>query len=114
MADIYEVCFEVFNSLKLSDPYMHQETNHDRRRYWLVIRTVPSHYLNKCWDIINWKLGNKLQLNLNQNLYIFIQENAFENVIWNMARICLGLNVLKGIWYVVTLLKRPCPSVVEL
>ena len=26
--------------------------------------------------------------------YIFIQENAFENVVWKMAAICLGLNVL--------------------
>ena len=32
-------------------------------------------------------LGNKLEWNLNQNLYIFIQENAFENVVWNMAAI---------------------------
>ena len=38
--------------------------------------------LNQCWNIINRTLGNKLQLNLNQNLYIFIQENALENAIW--------------------------------
>ena len=25
--------------------------------------------------------------------YIFIQENAFQNVVWKMAAICLGLNV---------------------
>ena len=30
---------------------------------------------------------NKLQWNLNQNSYIFIQENAFENAIWKMAAI---------------------------
>ena len=30
-------------------------------------------------------LGNKLQWNFNQNLYIFLQENAFENVVWKMA-----------------------------
>ena len=36
-------------------------------------------------DIVHWKLRNKLQWNLNCNLYIFIQENAFENVIWKMA-----------------------------
>ena len=29
-----------------------------------------------------------------RNLYIFIQENTFENVVWKMAAICLGLNVL--------------------
>ena len=41
----------------------------------------------KCWDTVNRTLGNKLQWNLNRNLYIFIQENAFENVVWKMAAI---------------------------
>ena len=49
--------------------------------------TAPSHYLNQCWDIINWTLGNKHQWNLNQNSCIFIQEDAFENVIWKMVDI---------------------------
>ena len=31
-------------------------------------------------DIANWTLSNKLQWNHNRNSYIFIQENAFENV----------------------------------
>ena len=38
-------------------------------------------------EIVNWTLGNKFQWNLNQNLFIFIQESAFENVIWKMAAI---------------------------
>ena len=46
------------------------------------------------WIIVNLTHGNKLQWNLNRNPYIFIQENAFENVVWKMAAICLGLNVL--------------------
>ena len=49
--------------------------------------TAPSHYLNQCWNIVNWTLGNKLQWNLNRNLYIFIQENPLENVVWKMAAI---------------------------
>ena len=32
-------------------------------------------------------LGKKFYWNLNLNLYIFIQENAFENVVWEMADI---------------------------
>ena len=36
---------------------------------------------------VYWTLGNKLHWNLNQNLNIFIQENAFENVVWNMVAI---------------------------
>ena len=42
---------------------------------------MPSHYLNQCWNIINWTLGNKLQWILHWNLYIFIQKNAFEIVV---------------------------------
>ena len=43
---------------------------------------------------VNWTLRNKLQWNLDQNLYIFIQENVFENVVRKLVAICLGLNVL--------------------
>ena len=56
-------------------------------RLWLVAWSTPSHYLNQCWNNINWTLRNKLQWNLNQNSYIFIQENAFDNVLWKMAAI---------------------------
>ena len=45
----------------------------------------PSHYLNQCWNIVNWTLRIKLQWNCNRNWSIFIQEKAFENVIWNMS-----------------------------
>ena len=48
---------------------------------------TPSHYLNQCWNFDNCTLGNKLQWNLNRNVYIFIQENAFANVVWKMAAI---------------------------
>ena len=34
-----------------------------------------------------WTLGNILQWNLNWTLYIFIQENSFENVVWIIAAI---------------------------
>ena len=35
--------------------------------------------------MVNWTLGNKFQWNFYQNATIFIQENAFENVVWKMA-----------------------------
>ena len=54
----------------------------------------PSYYLNLYWNIVNWTLGNKLQWTLNRNLYIFIQENAFENDVWKWLPFCLSLNVL--------------------
>ena len=37
------------------------------------------------WTNANWTPGNKFQWNLIQDLYIFIQDNAFENVVWKMA-----------------------------
>ena len=41
---------------------------------------MPSHYLNQCWNIIDWTIKNKLQWNFNRYAYFFIQRNAFENV----------------------------------
>ena len=49
--------------------------------------SAPSHYLNQCWNIVNWTLRNKLQCNFNPNYNIFIQENAFESVVYEMAAI---------------------------
>ena len=50
---------------------------------WLVAWSAPSHCLNQCWNIINCKL----QWNFYRNSNIFIQENALENVVWEMAAI---------------------------
>ena len=44
--------------------------------------------MNQCWNIVNWRtLEEQISVNLNENLYIFIQENAFENVILEMEAI---------------------------
>ena len=89
-----EMSLNVNNSLRPSDAYMRQLTNHHRFRWWLVAWTAPSQYLNQNWNIINWNFRNKPQWNFNRNSNIFIQENAFENIVCEMASICLGLNVL--------------------
>ena len=47
----------------------------------------PSHYLKQCWNIVKLDLGNKFQWNLKRNWYIFIEANAFENVVWKMVAI---------------------------
>ena len=80
-------CHLWFNSLRPSDAYIRQSSNHHWSRWWLVAWPAPSHYLNQCWDIINWALRNKLQWNFNRYWYIFIQESSFENVICEMASI---------------------------
>ena len=78
---IYVAISQSVNSLRPSDAYMRQWSNHHWFRLWLVALPAPSHYLNQCWDIVNWTLGNKLQWNLNRNLNIFIEENTFEKVV---------------------------------
>ena len=42
--------------------------------------SAPRHWLNQCWIIINWTFRSKLQWYFNRNSYIFIKENAFENI----------------------------------
>ena len=49
--------------------------------------SAPSHYLNQCCVIVNWTLRNKLQWNSNQNIKLFIHENAFENIVCDMVAI---------------------------
>ena len=55
-------------------------------RWGLVPCSVPSHYLNNWWIIVNWIPGNKFQLNLNQNA-VFTQENWFTNITFKMVAI---------------------------
>ena len=52
---------------------------------------------NQCSVIANWTLRNKLQWNFNQNSKIFIQENASENIVWEMAAI-----LSRGWWVILT------------
>ena len=64
-------------------------------RQWLVACSAPSYYLNQCWAIVNWTLGNKLQWNFNQNTKIFLHENASENIVCETAAILSGGDELK-------------------
>ena len=57
--------------------------------------SLPSHYLNQCWNIVNWILRNKLQWNFIWKSDIFIQENALENVVCEMASILSQPQCLK-------------------
>ena len=43
---------------------------------------------------VSWTLRNQLQWNFNPNTKIFIEENAFENIIWKWWPLCIGLNAL--------------------
>ena len=52
-----------------------------------VAYSAPSHYLHQCWNIVNWTIRNKILWNFNQNTKLFIHENAFENIVCQMAAI---------------------------
>ena len=45
---------------------------------------------NNEWNVVNSNLRNKFQWNIKQNSYIFIQENAFGNAVWETAAILPG------------------------
>ena len=62
----------------------------------LVAWRAPSHYLNQCWNVINWNLRNKLQW----NSYILIQEKAFENIVCEMIVILSRPQCVKCYQYV--------------
>ena len=50
-------------------------------RLWLVAFSAPSHYLNKCWDIVNYTIRNKRQWNFNHNTKLFIHGHASEIIV---------------------------------
>ena len=54
-------------------------------RWRLVACSAPSHYLNQRSLIINWTHKSKFQWYSNQNTKLFIYENAFRNIVCEMA-----------------------------
>ena len=58
---------------------------------------VSERVSNQCSLTVNWTLENKLQWNSNQNTKIFIQGNAFENVVCETAVI-----LSRGRWVKIT------------
>ena len=79
-------------SMKLNETYIGWCLNDYVADAW----SAPSHYLNQCWHIVNWTIGNKLQWNLNRNSHIFTQEKAFENVVWKMEAILSRLQCVNS------------------
>ena len=63
-----------------------------------VACSVPSHYLNQCWNIVNSNLRNKFQWNLKWSSYIFFQELALENVFCEMGEILPQPQCVNSMW----------------
>ena len=49
--------------------------------------SASGQYLNQCWYMLNSNPRNKLQWNLKWKSYIYMQKNAFENGVCEMAAI---------------------------
>ena len=55
---------------------------------------MPSHYLNQCWNTVNWILRNKLQWDFNRKSNIFKKMHLkTSGKCWSF---CLDLSVLKN------------------
>ena len=61
--------------------------------------TAPSNCLNQCRLTINGTLRHTLDWNLNQNMQLFIRENAFENVGCKIASILSTFEYNNGILF---------------
>ena len=57
---------------------------------------APSHYLNQCWNIVDWTIGNKLHWIFNPS--ISIQENGFENFVCEMGSNLVSLLLTLTNW----------------
>ena len=75
----------VVNSSPPSPAYMRQETGSALVQVMACRLTAPSHYLNQYWLIVNWTLMNKFQWYFNRHSIIFIDENAFKNVVCDFS-----------------------------
>ena len=85
-----------FKSLRPIVAYLRQETNQPWFRQLLLAwpRPAPSHYLNQCWDIVNWTLRDKLRCNFNWNPHFFFKKRHSKMSSGKLRPCCLGLNVL--------------------
>ena len=63
-----------------------------RFRQLSVTCSTLSHYLKQCGIINDWSFRNTLLWTFNKKRRFSFKENAFENVISTVARLCLSLN----------------------
>ena len=87
---------QLFNSLRLSDAYMHHQPSP-----WLIQKMAcllvnANHYLNHCWNVVNSTLRNKLEQN---EILIKIHTFSFKKMLLKMSStkwwpFCLSFNVL--------------------
>ena len=62
------------------------------------IHRWPSHYLNQCWNIVNWTIANKLQWNFHQIYTFSFKKMHLKLPSGNWRPFCFGLNVLISLY----------------
>ena len=67
--------------------------DHHWFRWWLVAYSVPSHYLNQWWHIVNQPLRKTFQWNIICNLKVFTQGSTEISSV-KLRQFCPGLNML--------------------
>ena len=96
-----------FGLLRPHESYMRPWNNNhsDNALVW----PAPSHYLNQCWNIVNWTVGNNLQWNLYRKLYIFIKKKCFWKYRQEVrghfvsASMCFKLNHIEWFFFVIVI-----------
>ena len=61
---------------------------------WLIVCSVPSHYLNQCWLNVNQTLKNKLRWKLEPNIKVSL-DNAVGNIVFKTSAILLSPQCVK-------------------
>ena len=79
--------------------YMRQWIGSALVQIMLVASSAPSQYQNQCYVVVNWTLGNKLQWHFNQNVKLFVHENASENIVCEMVAILSRGDQVRNIPY---------------
>ena len=95
--NLQHIAMHNLNYYFIKEPYNRKYTSNCHLTHWgrvthicvsqLITIVSDNDYLKQWWNIVIWTRGKKFKGNLNRNLYIFIQENAFENVVWKMSAI---------------------------
>ena len=89
-------CWECINPLWPSDAKVIGSGN--GLLFVVACCSMPCHYLNQCWLVVNWIPRNTHCGYMNRNKTIFIHENAFQNVVCKMSAILFSsLNGLRSL-----------------
>ena len=87
MFDIVTTKYDLRQPCKSRSPRRWNHLTHRGRVTHIYVSNLTIIGSDNGSDIINWTLMHKLRWNLNRYSNIFIQENAFGSVVWEMAAI---------------------------